>query len=106
MKRLLVFSFITLLVYGCHYPTSEVRVLDDRPTIVIQNAPKGAFLFVDGLNMGQARLYDGREKALVLEPGTHEIEVTSQGNVIHSERVFLGDGELKTLKVHSSGATK
>jgi hypothetical protein len=106
MKRLLVFFFITLLVYGCHYPTSEVRVLDDRPSIVIQNAPIGAFLFVDGLNMGQARLYDGRERALLVEPGTHKIEVMSQDNVIHSERVFLGDGELKTLKVHSTGATK
>jgi hypothetical protein len=55
---------------------------------------------VDGLNMGKAGLYNGRERALLLEPGTHQIEVMSQGNVIHSERVFLGEGELKTLKVH------
>jgi len=100
MKRLLVSSLIMLLVCSCSYPTSEVRVLDDRPTIVVENAPKGALLFVDGLDMGQAGLYDGRKNALILEPGTHEIEVMNQGNVIHSERIFLGDGESKTLKVH------
>ena len=100
MKRMLVFFSITLLVVGCSYPTSGVRVLDDRPSIVIQDAPIGSFLLVDGLNMGKARLYNGRERALLLEPGTHQIEVMSQGNLIHSERVFLGDGELKTIKVH------
>ncbi len=100
MKRMLVFFSITLLVFGCSYPTSGVRVLDDRPSVVIQDAPIGSFLLVDGLNMGKAGLYNGRERALLLEPGTHQIEVMSQGNVIHSERVFLGDGELKTIKVH------
>lgn len=106
MKRLLVFFPITLLIYACSYPTSEVRVLDDRPSIVIQNAPIGALLFVDGLNMGIAGLYDGREKALLLEPGTHKIEVISQNNVLYSEQIFLGGGELKTLKVHSSEVKK
>ena len=100
MKRLLIFFSITLLLFGCSYPTSEVRVQDDRPSIVIQDAPLGSFLLVDSLNMGEARLYNGRERALLLEPGTHQIEVMSQGIVIHSEQVFLGDGELKTIKVH------
>lgn len=100
MKRLLIFFSITLLLFGCSYPTSGVQVLDDRPSIVIQDAPLGSFLLVDSLNMGEARLYNGRERALLLEPGTHQIEVMSQGIVIHSEQVFLGDGELKTIKVH------
>lgn len=100
MKRMFVFFSITLLLFGCSYPTSGVRVLDDRPSIVIQGAPMESFLFVDGLNMGKASLYNGLERALLIEPGTHQIEVMSQGNVIHSERVFLGNGELKTIKVN------
>jgi hypothetical protein len=97
---MLVFFSIMLLVFGCSYPTSGVRVIDDRPCVVIQGAPIGSFLLVDGLNMGKAELYNGRERALLIEPGTHQIEVMNQGNVIHSEQVFLGDGELKTIKVH------
>jgi hypothetical protein len=100
MKRMLIFFSITLLMFGCSYPTSGVRVLDDRPSVVIQGAPLGSYLLVDGLNMGKTELYDGRERALLIEPGPHQIEVMNQGNVIHSEQVFLGDGELKTIKVH------
>lgn len=105
MKRLLVFFSVMLLMYGCAYPTSSVRVLDDRPSLVLKNAPQDAVLLVDGLDMGQASLYDGREKALLLEPGTHKVEVMRQGTLIHSEKIFLGDGETKTINVNSERGT-
>ena len=103
MKRLLLFFSVLLLLAGCAYPTSSVKVLDDRPSILVQNAPQDAVLLVDGLEMGQARLYDGSNKVLLLEPGTHRVEVKSQGTLIHSEKIFLGDGETKTLSVSSGG---
>ena len=107
MKRLLVAFSLMFLVYGCAYPTSSVRVLDDRPSLVLQNAPKGAVLLVDGLEMGKASLYNGRKKVLLLEPGAHKVELMRQGVLIHSEKIFLGDGETKTLNVHSvGGATR
>jgi hypothetical protein len=58
MNRLLIIIIFSMmiLVHGCTYPTSSVRVPDERPSIVIQNAPKSAILFVDGLNMGLANL--------------------------------------------------
>ncbi|MEO2159122.1 MAG: hypothetical protein ABGX31_07270, partial [bacterium] len=80
-------------------------VLDDRPSILVKNAPQDAILFVDGLKMGQASLYDGSKKVLLLEPGAHRVEVKSQGTLIHSEKIFLGDGETKTLNVGSGGGS-
>ena len=105
MKLLLVFFSVMILMNGCAcvYPTSSVGVVDDRPSVVIQNAPEDAVLLVDGLDMGRASLYEGKKKVLLLEPGTHKVEVMHNGEMIHSEIIFLGDGETKALKVHSTG---
>lgn len=102
MKSLLVVLSMIVLVHGCAYPTSGVRVSDNRPSIAVENAPDEAVLIVDGLNMGLANQYNGRDKALLMEPGTHKIEVVNQGKPILSEQIFLGGGELKIFKVHSS----
>jgi len=58
-------------------------------------------LYVDGLSMGRAQQFDGDTNVLVLEPGTHKIEVISQGKSLLSEKVFFGGGEIKTLSVSS-----
>ena len=106
MKYSLILFSIILLVSGCAYPTSGVRVLDKRPSIAIQNAPKDAILMVDGVNMGLANNYDGQDRALLVESGTHKIEVMNHGMPILSEQVFLGSGELKTFRVHTSGKVR
>ena len=95
------------LVTGC-YPASEVRVSDSRPKIAIRNAPANAVLYVDGLALGFASRYSGvagsnenkEARVLFVEPGRHRIEVKSNGEVLLSEDVFLGEGTLKTLKLN------
>lgn len=99
MKSLLIVFVMLFLIYGCTYPTSGVRVLDNRPSIAIQNAPNNAILVVDGIDMGPANNYNGRDKTLIIEPGTHQIEVLSFGKTLLSEKVFLGQGELKLFKI-------
>lgn len=100
MRQFLTIGIVLLaLIVGCAYPTSGVRVPDERPSIAVKNAPRDAVLYVDGLNMGMARDYDGRSQVLLLEPGTHKVEVSTGGRVLLSETVFLGGGELRTLVV-------
>ena len=107
MKLFVACILFMSLVAGC-YPASEVRVLDSRPKIAIRDAPPNAILYVDGLEMGLASRYGGvagsneNEEALVLfvEPGRHRIEVKSNGEVLLSEDVFLGEGTLKTLTLN------
>ena len=101
MIRLCLIFSVLFLFNACAYPTSSVSVLDDRPSIFIKNAPEDATLFVDGLEMGQTSLYNGSENVLLLEPGTHKVEVRNKGTVIHLETIFLGDGETKPLSVGS-----
>ncbi len=102
MSRLLLIVFLMILVFGCSYPSSSIRVTDNRPSIVVQNAPQDAILLVDGLNMGRANQYSGGDRALLVEPGTHKIEVMYKLKSILSERVFIGGGELKVFKVYAA----
>lgn len=99
MKPLLRVLMTLVLVSACSYPTTEVRITDNRPALAIQGASADALLYVDGLAMGLAQQFDGRSQVLLLEPGTHKIEVISQGKVVLTEKVFLGGGEVRTLSV-------
>jgi hypothetical protein len=102
MRFLLV--ILIILIAGCAYPTTSTRTVDDRPSIAIQGAPRGAMLFVDGLNMGEAQQYNGKPKALLLETGTHVVEVRDQERTFLSEKVFLGSGTTKALSVIGAGS--
>jgi len=88
-----------VLVSACSYPTTEVRITDNRPAIAIKGASEDALLYVDGLSMGLAQQFDGHAQALLLEPGTHKIEVRGHGKILLSETVFLGGREIRTLSV-------
>jgi hypothetical protein len=91
-------AFLTLcilLLVGCAMPTTRVQTVDDRPSISVHGAPRGAVLFVDGLSMGAANQYDGAPNILRLEPGTHEILIAKDGAVVFTERIFLGSAHKK-----------
>lgn len=99
MKPMIITLMALVLVSACSYPTTELRITDNRPAIAIKGASEDAVLYVDGLSMGLAQQFDGHAQVLLLEPGTHKIEVISQGKVFLSEKVFLGGGEVRTLSV-------
>lgn len=102
--RLIAIGILSLtLLGGCTYPTSTVRAVDERPAIAISGASKGAILLVDGVQMGDASAFDGDPKVLVLEPGTHTVEIQRGGVVIYSEKVFLGRRGVTTVSVGSGG---
>ena len=96
MKSFVACFLLMALVVGC-YPASEVRILDSRPRIAIKNAPDNAILYVDGLKMGLAQPRGKwRGGVLLVEPGRHRVEVKSNGEVLLSEDVFLGERTLNT----------
>jgi len=89
------FIMCFLFLVGCSMPTTSVQTVDDRPSISVHGAPRGAVLFVDGLSMGPADYYDGDPHILRLESGTHEIRIVKDGAVVFSERIFLGSAHRK-----------
>jgi uncharacterized lipoprotein YajG len=101
MRKILGILALSLTLAACniHNPATTVRTLDERPSLSLSGAPAEAVLFVDGLDMGPAKAYDGRPQVLRLEPGTHLIEVKSAGVTIFKQTVFIESG-LKEIKVH------
>jgi hypothetical protein len=99
MKTFTTSAFLLTLVLGCVVPRTNTQVVDGRPKVLVKNAPKGAMLFVDGTSMGQADSYSGDPSVLLLEPGTHLVEVKAGDRLLFSQRVFLGNGEIRTISV-------
>lgn len=85
---------------GCdiRYPNTGVEMTDERPTIAFKGAPDGSQVFVDGVAMGPAAEFDG-QKVLLVEAGTHVVEVRHNGAIILSESVFLGGGATRFFVV-------
>ena len=90
-----------ILLQGCSYPdAAKIEQKDSRPAIGVSGAPEGATLYVDGLKMGMASQYDGKENVVLVESGKHLIEVKSAaGEVLHSETVFLSSSTTKVLTI-------
>ena len=103
MKRLCtgLLVLLAILVQGCTYPDAAmVEQKDGRPAIGVSGAPKGAMLFVDGLEMGKASQFDGTKNVLLVESGKHRVEVkTADGKVLLSETLFLSGSTTKMLNI-------
>ncbi len=89
-----------LVACGIRYPSTNVEISDERPSIGFSGAPSGSQVFVDGIAMGPADKFDGRKQALLVEPGTHLVEVRHNGGVVLSESVFLGEGATRIFVVN------
>jgi hypothetical protein len=49
--------------------------------------------------MGAADQFDGNRETLMVEPGTHVVQVRHEGGVLLSERVYLGEGATRIFVV-------
>ena len=98
LKQGLVIIALAALA-GCSYPASRTEISDERPSIALSGAPKGSVVFVDGLEMGPATKFDGRNNVLMLEPGNHMIRILLGNEVLLTERIFLSGQATRTLLV-------
>ena len=91
---------LALAFAACAMPSTTVRTPESRPSLAITGAPAGSQLFVDGNAMGDAGAYDGNPKVLLVEPGTHVVDVRDgSGRVLFEQTVFV-ESETKTVQVH------
>lgn len=98
MNRLLCAAALALA--ACAMPSTTVRSAESRPSPAVQGAPRGLQLFVDGNAVGDAGSYDGQPAVLVVEPGTHVVDVRDgSGAVLFRQTVFV-ESETKTIQVH------
>ena len=97
--RILACAAVVLIAASCSYPSSRTDIPDERPSLAFTDAPAGAAVYVDGLNMGLASDFNGTDKVLLVEPGNHLVEVRAGSTVLISRRVFLSGPATKTFVV-------
>jgi hypothetical protein len=104
MRKFLI--AVSLCLSACGHPTEQVRTLDERPSILVNGAPAGAVLQVDGLIAGAVNGASGAPQAIRVEPGTHTIDVLNNGASIMHDRLFVSGGVITTVTVPSGGGKK
>ncbi len=86
---------------GCvQMPTETSGVVSLKPQIAFRLANEGvasANVMLDGLPVGMAGQFVAGKSALQIEPGSHQLQVHLNGNVLLSEKFYVGDGVNKTF---------
>lgn len=102
MKYLLVAVLLTALVGCVKAPTQNTQVVDDRPGLTFELAGESAAgyeLIIDGVSYGAVGQYRQGENLLRLVGGTHRIEVLNNGRSVLTQKVYLGAGTNRVIKV-------
>jgi hypothetical protein len=100
MKRIVVVA-LALLASACALPDTAVRTGSPRPQLAVKGAPADALLIVDGIPMGPASQFDGNPKVLIVEEGSHQVEIQRGGKAVHSEKAFVSNGETRTITINA-----
>ena len=103
IRSAMMLLLVAMMLSGCAYPIKQTHTVDDRPTIFVANPPSGAMLYVDGVEIGPAVEYNGDPNVLLLEPGTHRVEVRTGGQTLYSSDLFLGEGTQRKISLPSQG---
>ena len=98
LKRisLIVACFILL---GCQYPgPTKITYQDSRPSIQINEAPKGSVLFVDGIKITSFDISNFENEAVLVEQGRHHIKIIDiHGKILFEEEIYLGPSVRKVI---------
>ena len=91
---------LSLLLVACiSTPSTTVKTPDSRPSLAVMGAPEGSQLFVDGKPVGEAAVYDGRPRVLLIEAGTHLVDVRDKAGRVLFEQTLFVESETKTIQV-------
>lgn len=96
MKQFIIALVLVAVVGGCK-TTTTLRSVDDSAQVIVVNAPDDAKLYIDGSLMGNASDYRKAKNALMVESGTHLIEVKSGTQTLYTGKQFLGPSMLVTV---------
>lgn len=85
-----------LLAACASYPVSETVQGGTSSAIYFESFPEDASVTVDGQYVGLAGQFDGAGQTLAVAPGTHVVQITHGGDVLHDRKVYVGrDSALK-----------
>jgi hypothetical protein len=90
---------LALALSACALPQTTVRTGALQPGLIVQGAPSGAVLYVDGLSMGYAQQFDGNPKVLAVLEGVHTLEIHQGTTVIFHDKALFSNGETHPIKL-------
>ncbi|WP_404418743.1 hypothetical protein [Marinospirillum sp.] len=103
MKYLMILMLAVFLAGCVQSPTHNTQVVDDRPGLAFELLSSSAKVYelkVDGVSYGRVDQYLAGENRLRIIDGSHRIELFDrQGKVVYSQRVYLGSGSNRILKI-------
>jgi hypothetical protein len=84
------------ILAACAYPSSSTVQGGTSSALYFESFPADAVVTVDGQTVGTVGQFDGADQTLAVAPGTHVVQVTQGGTVLHDGKVFVGrDSALK-----------
>jgi hypothetical protein len=91
---------LLLCVSGCSWFHRRPHAPD--PTeFVVAGAPVGSLVFVDGVQVGQAKEVANQPQEVEVTPGTHVVEVRVGDTVAYRENAYVTSGEKHVISVLS-----
>jgi hypothetical protein len=95
---------VLALLSGCHWFHRGKPATPNRPELVVTGIPPGAFVYVDGVQVGDAQEKSYRSRIIDVAPGMHIVEVKMGDTVTYRENAYAGPGDRRTITVLSGNS--
>jgi hypothetical protein len=100
VSRLKVSLLIVLaLLSGCSWFHKGKPPVPDPTELIVNGAPVGSVLFIDGVQAGQPKEAGNRTQVVDVSPGAHTLEVRRDGSVAYRENTFVTSGKKVVITV-------
>jgi hypothetical protein len=86
------------LLAGCAYPVTRTDQGAAAGMFFFPGASADARVVIDGNDAGPASQYDGTKQYLSVEPGTHQIALSSGGQMVLNKKYYVGSGSRVAVK--------
>jgi len=92
--------FVSVALWQCStMPKTTVSGVGNQGRVMIDCDPSSAIVYVDGVKIGKASKFDSESDALVLESGSHLIEIRKKKYQAFRKEIYVGNRVLQTLQV-------
>jgi hypothetical protein len=88
------------LLTGCSW-FHRSKPAPDRPEIIVTGIAPGAFVYVDGVQVGDAQEKSYRSRIIDVAPGDHVVEIKMGDIVTYHETAYAGPGDKRYVTVLS-----
>jgi hypothetical protein len=91
------------LLAGCSW-FHRSKPVPDPPEIIVTGIAPGAFVYVDGVQVGDAQDKGYRSRVINVTPGSHIVEVKMGDTVTYQETAYAGPGDKRYVTVLSGNS--